>query len=72
MAAARAAASAVSASKQAAYPAICFRLATLQLWPPVSRCGRPVESNQVNPGLRPHSAMALRAGFTPPVLLAPG
>ncbi len=72
MAAARAAASAVPASNQTAYPAIGSRLATLQLWPPVSRCARPAELNQVNPGLRPHSAMVLRAGFTPPVLAAPG
>ena len=63
MAAARAAASAVSASKQTAYPAIGSRLAILQLWPPVSRCAGTAELNQVNPGLRPHSAMALRAGL---------
>ena len=63
---------AVAALGQTAYPSPGSHLAMLHLWPPVSRCARPAELNQVNPGLRPHSVMVLRAGFTPPVLAAPG
>ena len=63
---------AVAALGQTAYLSPGSHLAMLQLWPPVPKCAGPPELMQLNPGLRPHSAKVLRAGFTPPVLAAPG